>query len=480
MSRATNERVANLVRKSVPGKENIVQVKAGTSNNLSEKADTIYKSELRTNEDVFVSDFSDCSIESNPKKEKKKRSTDSSLLDILNDQTLMKKIYAVIDQYNNEENNKQMRSYSLFEDLRLIEAMSRKISGKKGFGPEFWKEVIRQHISTRPNESLRDRYKRQLKYLTQDDMRKILNWIDKHQSVKGFLNLVKTNKGRKFSHISVEDPFTIKRKPFSGRKNAANPPSESEIEDDENEDGNRVKREASESHFQRKKGKNVKLSQGDSDFVQLKQLKTEDVFYNFVYDDDSFVSGNSVEFLYKINPNGTPPQRKEEEKLEQEIVEKQEQDNPQQDIQFIESTQLPNTYIFDQPGTSFQPRPAALQDNVAAEEKPPVVLQNLNQEEDQIINNMRQVIHEFMIRYNLERADIIEKLKQVSWNINDFIQVVEQNQKCLLWDDFDDMVLRNCESPDNDLMFMQLKKYKGRESIINRIKYLNLNKPFIL
>ena len=57
----------------------------------------------------------------------------------------------------------------------MADVIRRKIGGKKGYGPDFWKLVIESKISTRPHESLRDRYKRFLKNLNIKDFQKIFN-----------------------------------------------------------------------------------------------------------------------------------------------------------------------------------------------------------------------------------------------------------------------------------------------------------------
>lgn len=49
----------------------------------------------------------------------------------------------------------------------------------------------------------------------------------------------------------------------------------------------------------------------------------------------------------------------------------------------------------------------------------------------------------------------------------------------LKWSDEDDEILRNSKTP-NDTSLKLLIKYKGRESVKNRIKFKKFNLPFLL
>lgn len=92
------------------------------------------------------------------------------------------------------------------------------MSNWRGYGNFFFIDMIKKNIFSRPPESLRDRYKRFLKYLNKDNILTIFKWLEKHNYAKGFLNFYGTKNSKVFSHISIEDPFRIKKVSFSGRK----------------------------------------------------------------------------------------------------------------------------------------------------------------------------------------------------------------------------------------------------------------------
>ena len=92
----------------------------------------------------------------------------------------------------------------------------------KGFGPNFWINVVNAGFIDRALESTRDRVKRFIRNVSDKDIESILHWIQKHNTVDGFLYFVGSKKrirgDRFFSHVSKEDPLTTKKKKFSGRQ----------------------------------------------------------------------------------------------------------------------------------------------------------------------------------------------------------------------------------------------------------------------
>lgn len=118
-----------------------------------------------------------------------------------------------------ERNDRQSRSYKLSEDLKIIVIMSEKKNVINGYSSNYWKQVVNLGLIHRPHESLRDRYKRFIKYLTRDNLLTIIRWIEKRHSIDGYLNFVKyLNNFKVFSHVSQEDPFASKKYTFSGKK----------------------------------------------------------------------------------------------------------------------------------------------------------------------------------------------------------------------------------------------------------------------
>ena len=67
-------------------------------------------------------------------------------------------------------------------------------------------------------------------------------------------------------------------------------------------------------------------------------------------------------------------------------------------------------------------------------------------------------------------------------NIEDLMRIYSnpnENNNHLKWSDEDDEILRNSKTP-NDTSLKLLIKYKGRESVKNRIKFKKFNLPFLL
>lgn len=74
---------------------------------------------------------------------------------------------------------------------------------------------------------------------------------------------------------------------------------------------------------------------------------------------------------------------------------------------------------------------------------------------------------------------IILDLERVSGNIKDLIEYYEEDKTFILWEDVEDEQLINCENRDDKELLM-LIKYKGIESVKNRINFKKLNKKFNL
>ena len=84
------------------------------------------------------------------------------------------------------------RSYNILEDFKLIDAMSRKdefgfSDVGKGFGPNFWVNVVNAGFIDRALESVRDRAKRFIRNISDRDIESILHWIQKHNTINAFL-----------------------------------------------------------------------------------------------------------------------------------------------------------------------------------------------------------------------------------------------------------------------------------------------------
>lgn len=58
--------------------------------------------------------------------------------------------------------------------------MSEKTNLINGYSSKYWKSVVNLGLIYRPHESLRDRYKRFLKYLTRENISNIIKWIQKN------------------------------------------------------------------------------------------------------------------------------------------------------------------------------------------------------------------------------------------------------------------------------------------------------------
>lgn len=109
----------------------------------------------------------------------------------------------------------------------------------RGYGNYFFTEMIKKCLFSRPAESLRDRYKRFLKYISKDNIITIFRWLQNHNNAKGFLNFYGTKNSKVFSHVSMEDPFRIKKVSFSGRKQHSSPKdSDNDADIDKKEEKN--------------------------------------------------------------------------------------------------------------------------------------------------------------------------------------------------------------------------------------------------
>lgn len=103
--------------------------------------------------------------------------------------------------------------------------MSEKNNPINGYSSNYWKAVVSLGLIYRPHESLRDRYKRFIKYLTKENILQIIRCIKKRGSIEGYLNFIKyKNNFKLFSHISFEDPFASKKQTFSGHNLNRNTP----------------------------------------------------------------------------------------------------------------------------------------------------------------------------------------------------------------------------------------------------------------
>ncbi|EAR94134.4 hypothetical protein TTHERM_00522010 (macronuclear) [Tetrahymena thermophila SB210] len=124
-----------------------------------------------------------------------------------------------IAKNKNSNESKQSRSYKLAEDIKIIYVMSQKKNTINGYSSKYWGLVVRLNLIQRPHESLRDRYKRFIKYLNRDNIIDIIKWVRKNDKIEGYLNFIKfKNNFKLFSHVSFEDPFASKKQLFSGHR----------------------------------------------------------------------------------------------------------------------------------------------------------------------------------------------------------------------------------------------------------------------
>ncbi|KAL4493158.1 hypothetical protein ABPG72_003243 [Tetrahymena utriculariae] len=173
---------------------------------------------------------------------------------------------AQLQKFIKNKNNseiKQSRSYKLAEDIKIIYIMSQKKNKINGYSSKYWGLVVRLNLIQRPHESLRDRYKRFIKYLNRDNIIDIIKWVRKNNKIEGYLNFIKfKNNFKMFSHVSYEDPFASKKQLFSGhrvqdarKKKSGSIESQSQNESDDQSLKNEEKQEGkaelnSENYFQ--------------------------------------------------------------------------------------------------------------------------------------------------------------------------------------------------------------------------------------
>lgn len=80
-------------------------------------------------------------------------------------------------------------------------------------GPRYFEYlIVKQKITNRSKESLRDRAKRFISVLTPDDLITIKNHIDSHKGkIIGFLHFAGEKDHKKFIGVTLDDPITKKR-----------------------------------------------------------------------------------------------------------------------------------------------------------------------------------------------------------------------------------------------------------------------------
>ena len=71
----------------------------------------------------------------------------------------------------------------------------------------------------------------------------------------------------------------------------------------------------------------------------------------------------------------------------------------------------------------------------------------------------------------------MKDLENVSGNTKYLLKFYENGNDLFYWQEIDDEILRNCkDANDNNLKI--LIRYKGKENVIERIKFMNIDSPF--
>lgn len=94
------------------------------------------------------------------------------------------------------------------------------------------------------------------------------------------------------------------------------------------------------------------------------------------------------------------------------------------------------------------------------------------------LNSAVNLIH---YQFNKSKGEIINDLSNVNGNIEDLMQIYlhPNESQHLKWSEEDDEILRLCKSA-TDTSLKLLIKYKGLDSVKNRIKFKKYRLPFTL
>eukprot|EP00828_Plagiopyla_frontata_P042945 TRINITY_DN656_c0_g1_i2.p1 TRINITY_DN656_c0_g1~~TRINITY_DN656_c0_g1_i2.p1 ORF type:complete len:377 (-),score=62.32 TRINITY_DN656_c0_g1_i2:92-1222(-) len=364
-----------------------------------------------------------------PKKSKsqeKRKEKEKSYFEIL---------YDYINAYDKAHENdtkaaqNEKKPYQLIEDIKIIYSVAQD-DKHEGLGPVFWNELANKKIIQRPVESMRDRYKRYIRFLDKTDFDKIIQYL-KEQGTEGFMLFSKgEDKNKKLINIQLQDPSIkiIQTNQFQGLP----------------------------------KPKDQKSLELLRNIIQKKQeIKTKKQFTGKIEEKlFPIVSDSMTTNFKKIVVQAARPIIKQNEQmlsttlLEELPIMKQVQNQAAKSLECINQT----SYKIH---TNFSGHRYSTQQKITD------------------IKDLNSVVNMLHFQFGKARQEIIEDLQDVNGNIQSLIQIYQNPSENahLKWTAEDDNILKQSKTKD-DISLKLLVRYKGEESVRNRIKFKKLMLPF--
>lgn len=336
---------------------------------------------------------------------------------------IIKEYIDIYDRDNPNQNKlKRNGSYSLVEDLKIVYqiAMDDNMDGQ---GPGFWNKLINRGVFFRTRESLRDRYRKFLRYLQREDFDKIITYL-KTSGIRGFLIFGKNEIGNRiFKAISTQDPL---------RDTSSTSKRERALKKDRNEEIELINKyivsdsptptptPTPTSGLVEKYEEEIKgnINKKWSDCIKF-------------YENVLIQNKVSISSVWELRPEG---------------------------ITLYEET---NNFYSQIKITSY----------LTSQTRK--VVQDIETE----VSTLKEALQEISIQNNISCNQLVEDLISVSGLLDDLKKLIEEKHEHLRWLPEDDQILEKAQSADDD-SFKMLVRYKGEERVRNRIKFLAIEMNF--
>lgn len=335
---------------------------------------------------------------------------------------IIKEFIDIYDRENQNQNKLRSGSYSLVEDLKIVYqiAMDDNMDGQ---GPGFWNKLINRGIFFRTCESLRDRYRKFLRYLQREDFDKIITYL-KTSGIGGFLIFSKNKVGNRiFKAITINDPL---------RDTSSTTKRDRELKNDANEEielTNKYIVSDSPTPTLTPTPTSGLVEKYEEEIKGDVNKKWSDCIKS--YENLLIQNSNSISSLWELNPENIT--------LNEEI------DNFYSQIKIT-------SYLTSQTR---------------------IVVQDMDTE----VSTLHEAFQELSLQYNISQDQLVEDLVSVSGFLEDLKKLIEKKHEYLRWLPEDDQVLENAQSEEDDA-FKMLVRYKGNERVRNRIKFLGIEMNF--
>ena len=416
--------------------------------------------------------------------------------------------------------DEESKKYSAWEDWRILDTVDQLLmhNGKTAVqSKNLWMSIIDPSTGRklldgkRSSESMRERYKRHLIYLDDDDKEQLNEFAKKHgaSEMKNHYSIIKKFEGeRKLVAISKQVNYDYDA---NNRRNSNQRLERGALEDDFAEDGYygrdaSAPRQQEEDEFdfdneensrtkKNFKPKSPPKSASDKSGKNLIAKMLQEKQRQEVLDDD-IESFNDEEDIFPTfgNKQSNPPKKNfievnedsEEVKTDSDIivVEKSSRSKKRQreDISNPEQSQTPEDLILKKVKLTIDYDKKALRpSNVFQERKPLdkefVIDENLMIYVDVEAENREFIIEEPVLvkglrrlcsQYQIDFETLQETSKQVSDDLDDLERYLESKDAMILWTEEEDQDLLQ----NNQTALKYLKLLKGQERIQKRLEYL--------